>query len=141
MISHSVKHTQGIKILTVLLMILFAMGPQFVLHAATEPRAPTEQDLDNLVTKYGFGSNTNNNAPTIEVNKTLFDAIFGFVYAVIGVLGIMLLLFAYQRVLKGEPQHQDALWKTMSGIIASVLVLSILKTILSTANPDLSFIP
>lgn len=130
--------------LIVLLMLVPVLSNQGLLYATaqTEPHKPSDSELKEIVRSTGIGEKAKENAMSVPLDPGVKNAIFGFVYAVIGVLGILLLVFSYQKVLKGEPQHQDALWKTISGLIASILMLSILNAIFN-ANPleaDFSFI-
>ena len=144
MLSTRNKHGRLTIFLTVLLMLIPVLSNQGLLFAAaqTEPRTPTDEELKQIVSKTGISEKAKENTATIPLDPGLRQAIFGFVYAVIGILGIMLILFSYQKVIKGEPQHQDALWKTISGLIASILILSVLNAIFSSSHieADFSFI-
>lgn len=62
------------------------------------------------------------------------DKVFDFVTAVIGVMAVLMLVWAYGSRAKGEPRHQDALWKVFAGLIFILLLLQVLKVTIFGAN-------
>lgn len=60
-------------------------------------------------------------------STTTVDKVFDFVTAVIGVMAVLMLVWAYGSRAKGEPRHQDALWKVFAGLIFILLLLQVLK--------------
>lgn len=58
---------------------------------------------------------------------TTVDRAFNLVTAIIGVLAVLMLVWAFGSRVKGEPRHQDALWKVFAGLIFILLLLQVIK--------------
>lgn len=58
--------------------------------------------------------------------NAVVDNVFGFTTAVIGIVAVMLLVWAFARRGK-DPQHDDVLWKWFVGLLFALLLLQLIK--------------
>lgn len=114
---------------------LLAQGTSNVLAGATG-MAPTESNeyaaaIDGFVKETIDKMNTGNDitmddAQAVSSGSSTVKSVFGFVEIIIAVLAVLFIPIAYARRGK-DPQHQDALWKVFVGLLASLLLLELIK--------------